>query len=231
MIMNRRECVVVAAVINAGLLIVLFVSAMKTKSPYPQVAALPQEMNATIAQVKPVLVKNNVQTIKTLQKSPETKEVAPPPANPRVEEQKAVQIKPSVKETLLTKSLPKTPKVETKKEPSKTVIITVKKGDMLEKIAKAHNVTVKGIMEINHLKSERLQIGQQLTLPSKGKASSSIAKVSDSSDHKYYVVKNGDNPSTIAFKNKLKLSELLRLNNLDEEKAKKIRPGLKLRIR
>lgn len=227
--MNRRECVVVAAVINAGLLIVLFVSSMKTKSPYPQVAVLPQEMNNTIAHAKPVLVKNDVEAIKPLQKTIERQVATPAPVEPKGEE--LPPSKPSVKETLLTKSLPKTPVVEKKKEPSKTVIITVKKGDMLEKIAKAYNVTVKDIMEVNHLKNERLQIGQQLTLPTQRKNSSAIAKVSNSSNHEYYTVKTGDNPSTIAFKNKLKLSELLRLNNLDEEKAKKIRPGLKLRIK
>ncbi len=227
--MNRRECVVVAAVINAGLLIVLFVSSMKTKSPYPQVAALPQEMNKTIAHAKPVLVKNDVEALKPLQKTIERQVATPASVEPKAEE--LPPSKPSVKETLLTKSLPNTRAVEKKKEPSKTVIITVKKGDMLEKIAKAYNVTVKDIMEVNHLKSERLQIGQQLTLPTQRKISSTIAKVANSSEHQYYTVKNGDNPSTIAFKNKLKLSELLRLNNLDEEKAKKIRPGLKLRIK
>ncbi len=50
-------------------------------------------------------------------------------------------------------------------------------------------------------------------------------------DAKYYIVKHGDNPWTIAVKNKIKVEELLRLNNLDESKAKKLKPGDQLRIK
>jgi nucleoid-associated protein YgaU len=48
---------------------------------------------------------------------------------------------------------------------------------------------------------------------------------------KYYIVKSGDNPWSIAIKNHIKFDELLRLNHLDEDKAKKLKPGDKLRIK
>ncbi len=48
---------------------------------------------------------------------------------------------------------------------------------------------------------------------------------------KYYIVKSGDNPWSVAIKNHIKFDELLRLNNLDEDKAKKLKPGDKLRIK
>lgn len=55
------------------------------------------------------------------------------------------------------------------------------------------------------------------------------AKVQE--EGKYYIVKSGDNPWSIAIKNHIKFDELLRLNHLDEDKAKKLKPGDKLRIK
>lgn len=50
------------------------------------------------------------------------------------------------------------------------------------------------------------------------------------SSFKYYTVKNGDNPWTIAVKNHMKVDELLKLNHLDADKAKRLKPGDQLRI-
>jgi LysM repeat protein len=47
----------------------------------------------------------------------------------------------------------------------------------------------------------------------------------------YYTVKVGDNPWTIAMKHHMKVEELLRINSLNEEKARKLKPGDRLRIR
>ncbi len=47
----------------------------------------------------------------------------------------------------------------------------------------------------------------------------------------YYTVKAGDNPWTIAMKYHLKVDELLKLNNLDKNSARRIKPGDQLRIR
>ena len=64
-----------------------------------------------------------------------------------------------------------------------------------------------------------------LKIPAKGQAAPS-ADVA-----KFYTVKQGDNPWTIAVKNQLKVDELLKLNDLNDEKARRLRPGDKLRIR
>ena len=48
---------------------------------------------------------------------------------------------------------------------------------------------------------------------------------------KYYTVKPGDNPWTIAMKHHIKVDDLLKMNDLDNHKAKKLRPGDKLKIR
>jgi len=47
----------------------------------------------------------------------------------------------------------------------------------------------------------------------------------------YYVVKSGDNPWTIARKFHINFADLLKLNDLDEDKAKNLKIGQKIRIR
>ena len=110
--------------------------------------------------------------------------------------------------------------------------IIVKQGDSLDKIAKNHHTTVSAIMKLNRLIDSRLHIGQILYVPKTEEVFSEAKPVAQSnkSEGKYYVVKHGDNPWTIAIKNGIKVEELLKLNNLDESKAKKLKPGDKLRI-
>lgn len=86
-------------------------------------------------------------------------------------------------------------------------------------------------MRTNRLSSTQLKIGQVLKIPAKNKGGASSSTVANSGESKFYVVKNGDNPWTIAVKNHMKVDELLKLNGLDEEKARKLKPGDQLRIR
>ena len=48
---------------------------------------------------------------------------------------------------------------------------TVKSGDTLGKIAKAHKTSVKAIRDLNKLKTDQIKVGQKLTLPAGGEAS------------------------------------------------------------
>jgi len=96
-------------------------------------------------------------------------------------------------------------------------------------------------MKANKLTSSNLRIGQVLKIPNK-----SIAKAEPSTivyspqtstptnpsneGAKYYTVKKGDNPWTIAVKNHLKVEDLLKLNNMTEEQARRLKPGDQLRI-
>lgn len=50
-------------------------------------------------------------------------------------------------------------------------IYVVKSGDMLEKIAKAHGTTVKAIKAANNMKTDRINIGQKLKIPTTRTAS------------------------------------------------------------
>lgn len=138
----------------------------------------------------------------------------------------------------------------------KIVEIVVKKGDSLDKIARANDTTIEAIKRLSQLKNEKLSIGQMLKVPVGYKkstptastessqketpkmASHSIAsnessrlRIESPSDAVYYVVKSGDNPWKIAKQQQVNMDDLLRLNQLNEEKARNLRPGDKIRIR
>jgi len=153
-------------------------------------------------------------------------------------------------DNLLSKFVAEEVKSQLEVHPSKEIVeasadlnvkeIIVKQGDTLDKIAKSARVTVSEIMKLNRLTDTRLHIGQILFVP-KGdefapdRSQSAVSETfsstnSNKTEGKYYIVKQKDNPWTIAIKNGIKVEELLRLNNLDESKAKKLKPGDKLRI-
>lgn len=48
---------------------------------------------------------------------------------------------------------------------SKKLLHKVEPGDSLWKIARRYHVTIKALMELNHLESERLKVGRQLEIP------------------------------------------------------------------
>lgn len=212
--MNRRDIIIVAVLINAGLLVTLFVSSLKKEQSrdlaYQPYQASPVD-TAALSQPKG---KDQVDQV-----------ISQYTAQAKVEEKKEEILPPPV--------LTPTPKVEEKKEVPVTSplrVVTVEKGDVLEKIARSHGVSVDEIMKLNNLNNSRLQIGQELKLPQR-KIAAKEAPPPKKEEGKYYVVKGGDNPWIIAQKNGMQVDELLRLNNLDEEKAKRLRPGDRLKIK
>lgn len=58
---------------------------------------------------------------------------------------------------------------------SETINYTVKGGDTLTKLAKAHGTTIKAIRQASGLKSNDLKVGQKIKIPSKGAASAPAA--------------------------------------------------------
>ncbi|MBF5058509.1 LysM peptidoglycan-binding domain-containing protein [Candidatus Neptunochlamydia vexilliferae] len=203
--MNRRDIIIVAVLINAGLLVTLFVSSLKKGG----------ELELAGEQKAP----EEIVIAPTKAKDPIDQVISQYTAKAKVEEAKKALLPAPV--------LAPAPKEEKKVVPKSPLrIVTVQKGDVLEKIARTHGVSVDAIMKLNRLTNSRLQIGQELKLPPKRPA----VKKEAVDGKKYYVVKGGDSPWTIAQKNGLKVEELLRLNNLDEEKAKKLRPGDRLKI-
>lgn len=215
--MNRRDLIIVAVIINAGLLVTLFVSSLKREEGVSSIAQnhKPQKIEVETPSISLEKGKDQIDQM-----------ISQYTAMVKAEEKKEEIIPPPI--------LAPPKKVEEKKAPpqtqSPTRIVTVQKGDVLEKIARNHGVSIDEIMKLNNLSNSRLQIGQELKLPER-KAPKKETKIEDKDEGKYYVVKGGDNPWTIAQKNHIQIEELLRLNNMDQEKAKQLRPGDRLRIK
>jgi len=225
--MSRRDTIIIAVLVNAGLLLVLFVTAIR--SDKGSSVQEPQIVQSEISLPKPVgpdpsstrqeeetidALLNQYAAVPTLDsKSPEELSLTGELATSFPVEEELAPLRP-------------TPSSE-----SNYISVTVKKGDALEKIARHNGSTVSAIMNANNLSSTQLKIGQVLKVPSKGGSTFSPTAPSSQGESEYYVVKEGDSPWLIASKNHIKLDDLLRLNQLDEQKAKRLHPGDRLRIR
>ena len=111
--------------------------------------------------------------------------------------------------------------------------VTVRAGDTLEKLARTHKISVDDLIKFNQLPSTFLRVGQVLRVPAGHvtAAAPSSKPAAAATGTEYYVVKAGDSPWTIAMKHHMKVEELLRLNQLDEGKARKLKPGDRIKIR
>ncbi len=248
--MTRRDTIIVAVLVNAGLLIVLFASALKSGAPQQEFAASSVdkvEQQIELSVKKEEMTSHGDEVDQVLKQYANPVPAAVPYALTQVSESASqVHSSPaSFADDLRAITLPETPAASVAQlaaqssTPSATdqIEYKVKKGDVLEKIARHHHCAVDEIMKMNKLASTNLRIGQTLKIPSKSALTAQIVKSSPQASAatsnvaaKYYVVKNGDNPWTIAVKNHMKVEELLKLNNLDQEKARKLKPGDQLRI-
>lgn len=244
--MTRRDTIIIATLVNAGLLACLFVAATRQQEPTPPVALTPETFEPPVAvmtmnpqpQQENVIAQDNVsdevdQALKEfLPDEPKIAEIA--------EADLEMGIEADLNPELIKEKAPepssvivKTPEPQKTKE-EKIVDITVKSGDMLEKIAKANNTTVKAIKEANHLQSDKLKVGQVLKIPVGTKVAKAPVKtptVIAAGDPVYYTVQKGDNPWKIAKKFHVKFEDILKLNNMSEEKAKNLKVGQEIRVK
>ena len=220
--MSRKNTILLAILINSGLLVILFFSAMTSQE---EIAIAPtHELSLATPSNREIAPLFNEELELTL-KTPEVSSIALEKTTQEVKEPveaPIVHVLPSSSPEPSLTVKPQIPVASSLRE------MIVKKGDSLEKIAKVHQVTVEGIIRINHLTSHFLRIGQKLKIPNE-KVTTEMKPVENISD--YYIVKVGDNPWTIAMKHHLKVDELLKLNGLNQEKARKLKPGDRLRIR
>jgi peptidoglycan DL-endopeptidase LytF len=252
--MSRRDIIIIAVLINAGLLVVLFTSALKSDNNDNALAVQAEQvtpMKGQDAMMPSVPVRGDevdqvLSQFASVPQSQETAALATPMVQP-VAVAPAIQI-PTDEAAPVSSFLeeaqgfnkgpsitPAAPSASSNTNPASAASykeIKVKKGDALEKIARANRTTVQEIMRYNQLSSTQLKIGQVLKIPSKKNQNpSNKSNKQEFVEVHYYVVKNGDNPWTIAIKNQMKVEELLQLNGLNEEKARKLKPGDQLRIR
>jgi len=249
--MSRRDTIIIAVLVNAALLVILFTTALKTNRANQDLRAAHEESNPSIP--SEITLKQDNATrgfteenkqilnmpgeLQTTGMGPDALPVNMAP--PIVHAQEGLNESTNFADEIRSFTSPEQataispPPVEHEVTAAETFAeIKVKKGDVLEKIARSHKTTVSEIMRLNQLRSTNLKIGQVLKIPKKeGRASLALHSSASDKETRYYTVKNGDNPWTIAMKNHMRVEELLKLNNLNEEKAKKLKPGDQLKIR
>ena len=220
--MDRKKTILIAVMVNAGLLVVLFIAALSS----PEEGRSPEIATTKVTAMNGPLFSDKIETSVQGQGHP-IQEISLP-----------VFEEPKHPPVIHRLPPPEEPKIAVKSEDSKPVAVevTVKKGDSLAKIAKAHNTTVEEITKNNKLSGSFLKIGQVLKIPAKKSTLSKEAAIPVFQEKsevapEYYTVKAGDNPWGIAVKHHMKMEELLKINHLNEEKARKLKPGDRLRIR
>ena len=82
----------------------------------------------------------------------------------------------------------------------KRIVYTVRSGDVLGSIAQRHGVSVSKLKEWNNLKTDRIQVGEKLTIikNQKNQGTTSNSTKSESQQYVYYTVKAGDSLWKIA---------------------------------
>lgn len=227
--MSRRDTIIVAVLVNAALLMILFATAVRSddSEKKKQSQSVGNQLSGGAQLVegpkppppsKNDLLNQYISSVPTLAEK-QSEELV-------FHDEAPIALTSTHEPHPIKEEVPSLPSLKKKEY----VDITVKKGDFLEKIAKANNTTVASLMQVNQLTSTQLRVGQVLKVPLSDDVAKASAKV-PSQESEYYVVKEGDNPWLIASRNHIQLEELLRLNGLDDYKAKRIRPGDKLRIR
>lgn len=234
--MTRKDTILVAVVINAGLLAVLFTTAMiydpendldsnnQTFVEAPKPASFSSER--MVAEAEPI-VQDEVEEVLSFAAATSPQPfVVKTQSEIIVPEQNTIPFNenkstPSEDETFKTES--------TNSEEQNYLEIKVKKGDSLDKIARANGITIEAIKKANDLKSENLKIGQKLKIPvKKEEANTEVREKLE--ETVYYTVQNGDSPWKIAKKYKINYEDILKLNDMDEEQARNLKIGDKIRI-
>lgn len=121
-----------------------------------------------------------------------------------------------------------TPKPETKPvtPSSSSNTYRVKSGDTLSHIARANNISVSVLKQLNNLRSDLIFVGQSLKVKATNTAPTPKPTTPSTSSGQY-TVKSGDTLSHIGLRHNMSVSELKRLNNL---KSDLIFIGQKLKV-
>jgi len=225
--MTRKDTIIVAVLINAGLLVMLFVSALKNEATgsTQQVAVKAVEKELAVIKKEVVAPKtSSLEIAETPTVSKTFKEIVEKP------KEVVVAPKPLPAEIPVTQVVPPKEKaIEKESAHEELRKVIVKKGDVLEKIAKANGTTVEALMEVNQLLDAKLQVGQVLRLPKEKMATAPI-KVVPQVEENFYTIKQGDNLWKIAMEHHVKVEELIKINKLTEKQAKALRPGDRIRL-
>lgn len=213
--MSRRDTIIVAVLINACLLVILFATAITKKETPAYSASNFSEMTPKVPEVSPISVERAIEEESTFALKKPTLE------RPKLPE---VKKEPQLQVAKVSEPKKEAPKVEAKvaKPAPKTTTITVKRGDYLERIARENNTSVDEIMKINQLAGTQLKIGQQLKIPM---SDQQVQLEAQRATFKQYTVKSGDTLWHIAKKHNMQVSDLLKINRMTSESANRLQPG------
>ena len=205
--------IIVTVLINSGLLTILFATAMNT-------------------QEDPFIDRHDI--LQPPMEGQVAEQVVQPSTSgsDEIDEALKVYTEQQASEPSIEQPEPVAAEPEKKQQKDDFVIVTVKRGDFLEKIAKNNKTSVRAIMRRNNLNHTRLRIGQTLKvpLPKENAKVTTTQKVVEAGDD-FYTVQTGDNPWVISRRTGIAFEDILKLNNLNEERARQLRPGDRLRIR
>lgn len=280
--MNKKDIIIIALLVNAGLLTLLFMLAINTDDDPVTSSNENKVQTSDLSLTHPLPVPNDAQHVQVIDEvdhflhelstdktalslvidedGPMDREVTlaqnvQEEVQPQVPVMKEEDFKPARQVKQPSTSTP--PATQTSQNPENTYVnVTVKRGDALEKIARNNGTTVEMIKSANGLTSTKLSIGQVLRVPVGNKNSTEaspsqskktpsttsnsglktddpvvVKKVVANAEPKYYTIKSGDTPWHLARQFNVKFEELLRLNDLDEEKARNLKVGDKIRVK
>ena len=169
--MSRRDTIIISVLINAALLVVLFITAAVTRDnstiDASDKVATSKLLEETTIEAKELFSSDYESKSNVAKKEPE-----------KVEQKEFIALKDESEkitkkeaEKNIVYKLPNIEKnVVEKKLPVKQLDffeITVKKGDTLERLALVNKAKVSEIVEINNLPNSFLRIGQKLLIPRK----------------------------------------------------------------
>lgn len=244
--MNRREVVAITVIINIVLLSVLFFTAQRLEEDSfdhivaaansSQTATLPAEEVVSLPQTPapvPLTAQSDVPVDEVdsflrdfaAAVAAQQQQQQPIPQPQPVQRYSEPAPQPPMRQTpIATQTVPTIPS-------SNMVDVVVKKGDFLQKIAKQNHSTVEAIKMANNMRNDQLKVGQVLRVPYIASAAAEKpATVQTIPQGNTYKVKSGDSPWKIAKQHNVSIDEILRLNNLDEESAKNLKPGDTIRV-
>lgn len=163
--------------------------------------------------------------------TPDVKPVAVKPEQPAIEVAPVEKKAPEKKAPKVAAPAPK-PAVDAR-ETAETTDYIVQRGDLLSKISKKYNITMKAILAANPgLSADKIRIGQKIKLPgtvdvgqqtvpagaiAKPAAKAPKAYAPYTGETKEYVVKSGDCLSVVAKANGLSTRQLKELNGLTSD--------------
>lgn len=125
-----------------------------------------------------------------------------------------------------------TPAKQSASAPSgqKKITYTVKKGDVLGKIAEAHGVGLSKLRQWNNLKNDKIKVGQKLIIYTDGgpEVASASSSVSSATEYVTYTVKSGDSFYSIAKDYPgVSAQNIMDYNGIS---SSKLRPGMVIKI-